>query len=112
YLEHGLVECEYNNLETRKFIKETSFEFYEWVKEDNLPIDTRIYKVTKYEEFISDNPDFKKWLTQRRFSIWLDVYAKYKNVKSLTGRDHINRWIEYIPLNEPDIPQKNDEVPF
>src|SRR5699024_11472897 len=69
YLENGLVESEYQNLEARKFIKETSFEFYQWVtEEENLPTGIRLYKTDKYESFLKENPDLKKWLTQSRFA--------------------------------------------
>ena len=45
YLSTGLVAHDFNNLETRKFIKTTNMEFYEWSKDgDNLEKNTRLYK--------------------------------------------------------------------
>src|SRR5690606_30508174 len=67
YLKNGLVSHAFNNLETRRLIKETSYEFYEWAKEGNLPINERLDKSLYYTRFIDDYPDFKKWLTQRKF---------------------------------------------
>ncbi len=95
YLENGLIEHEFNNLEVRKFIKETSYEFYEYITEGNLPMNVRIKRKDKFEEFIEEYPDVKKWLTQKRFGSWFDIYAEFKNVKIIKGKTNGDRWITY-----------------
>lgn len=45
YLQNGLVSHEFHNLDARKFIKETSFEFYEWANDGNLRLNERLEKV-------------------------------------------------------------------
>lgn len=61
YLQNGLVKHEFNNLEVRKFIKETSFEFYEWSQDrDNLPYNIRLDKSEYFHKFIAEYQDFKK----------------------------------------------------
>lgn len=108
YLQNGLVKHEFNNLEVRKFIKETSFEFYEWSHDDNLGCNIRIDKREYFEKFVSEYQDFRKWLTQKRFSSWLESYGKFNNFKITSGRTNNMRWIEFN--KESEEPQ--DEIPF
>lgn len=108
YLINGLVKHEFHNLDTRKFIKETSYEFYEWVTESPLPVNQRFNKTTYYETVIAEFPDFKKWLSQKRFSKWLEQYGDYMGFKTHHGRTNSQRWIEYESSNHPSP----DEPPF
>lgn len=89
YLKNGLVNSEFNNLETRKFIKETSFEFYEWTQDGQvIPIGTRLYKTQLFSRFCEDYPDYKKFnLSQRRFWLWLDKYADFHGYEMTRGQD-------------------------
>lgn len=100
YLNNGLVKHEFQNLEIRKFIKETSFEFYEFTNDGEVHIDTRIIKPVLYEEFIKEYPDTKKWLSQKKFSQWLDSYARFMGLKINSGKSVEGRWVELIS-NEP-----------
>jgi len=86
YLEKGLIKHEFKNLELRKFIKDTSFEFSEWVNE-NLPIGDKIYQADKFNEFTEEYSDYKKWLTKKKFKQWIDAFAKYLGKNSQDGRD-------------------------
>jgi len=117
YLENGLIESQYYNLETRKFIKETSFEFYEWVLDDNLTTNIRINKNDKFEDFINEYTDLKKWLTKRRFSFWLDSYANFKGYDILKTKTNGIRQVEFVSrtLNNEQETLNNyeeDEIPF
>lgn len=95
YLQNGLVKHEFNNLEIRKFIKETCFEFYEWVNDNNLPINERIDKSVYYIRFIDEYQDLKKWLTQRRFTKWLEIWGNFNNFEMNEGKSGSVRWIVY-----------------
>lgn len=99
YLENGLQTYDHKNLKTRKFIKDTCHEFYEWVKDDNLPINVQIDKKEKYTEFMEEHKDFR-WLTQRTFTRWIETWAKYKGWETVTGRTHNMRW---IMINDREI---------
>lgn len=102
YLEFGIVKAEYKNLEQRKFIQETSFEFTEWVQEDNaLPSNKRLFKKDKFNEFIESYPDFKKWLTQKRFSNWIELWAKKQGLESKKGQSGSERWVAIIDDSKP-----------
>lgn len=112
YLENGLVKHDFNNLEVRKFIKETSFEFYEWTKDrDNLPYNIRLDKTEYYNKFIMEYQDFKKWLSQKRFTQWMEAYAKFYKIEYNQGRNHTMRYIEYV-TNEYQQKEENNEIPF
>jgi hypothetical protein len=110
YLEHGLQTYDHKNLETRKFIKDTSHEFYEWAQDDNLPVNVQIDKKRKYTEFMEEHKDFR-WLTQRTFTRWVISWAKHNNWETVTGRTHNMRWIR---INAPDVPVEDprDKLPI
>lgn len=94
YLSRGLVDSNYQNLATRKFIKETSHEFYEWTKDGNLNLDRRLYYAEVFNAFTDEYEDYKKWLTNRRFSEWLTHFAKYTDKEFTKARDSKGRFIE------------------
>lgn len=94
YLKNGLQAHQYQNLHVRKYIKETSFEFYEWADDTNLPMDELLYKSDMFESFISEFPDYKKYLTQKRFSNWIESYVKHNNYILEKGKNNGIRWIK------------------
>lgn len=78
YLKEGLHASAYHNLVIRKFINSTSFEFYEWIEEEKIVLNENVQKDELYARFVEEFGDYKKWLTKRRFSRWLELYAHYK----------------------------------
>lgn len=110
YLNNGLVSHEFHNLESRKFIKETSFEFYEWVNDGNIRLNERIDKSMCYDTFVNEYSDLKKWLTQRTFTKWLNLFGKYKGYDTTEGKSNSLRWILFsTEENTNDIPE---DFPF
>jgi len=104
YLENGLVKHNFNNLDIRKFIKETSYEFYEWCNDGNLPFNSRLYKDDLHDQFIKDYTDFHK-LSKKRFSSWLSTFGVFYKHKVFEGKTNNRRWIEIEDKNEqPTIP--------
>jgi hypothetical protein len=100
YLQKGLVKHEFHNLELRKFIKSTSFEFNEWIEEvDNIQYNQRLSKQELFNKFTNDYQDFKKFLTQKRFTMWLHLFGTYKQIKVNEGNTNGMRWIEFINSN-------------
>ena len=95
YLQNGLVTHNFNNLEARKFIKETCFEFYQWCNEGNLKIGERIDKSIMFQSFTDEYTDMKKWLTQRRYTKWLEQWAMYKGYEYSDGKSGSLRWVLY-----------------
>lgn len=79
YLKEGLYKTEFKNIKERIFIKNTCFEFNEWVSdESNLELNIQYVKSEIYEYFINEYPDLKKYTSQKKFSGWLEKYANYK----------------------------------
>lgn len=96
YLVNGLVEFDYKNLNVRKFITETTFEFYEWCNSDVIKLNERLIKSELYNLFIADYPDWKSYkLSQKRFSIWIEKYCELHNYSLKKGQDSMGqRYIE------------------
>jgi hypothetical protein len=88
----------------RKFIKETSFEFFEWTKEKAINKDERIYKAQLFEEFVTEFPDYRKWLTNKKFKKWIESYAKFIDCIYSEGHSQGGRWFE--------IKTKLEDAPF
>ena len=108
YLNNGLVTTEFNNLHTRKFIKETCHEFYEWINDvDNIKYNIRLYKSELFEQFKNEYPDYKVKLTQKRFSSWIEIFCKFHNFEYLNERDQVGRYI-LIKKGE-QMPDANNE---
>jgi hypothetical protein len=107
FLNNGLIKQNAKNIKLRKFIAESSMEFYEWIEDkDNFALGVRNDKVGKFSEFIENYQDFKKWLTRKRFNIWVKKYATFKGIEYSDGNSNGSRW---FMIGE----QKKDEViPF
>jgi len=110
YLKNGLVKQNSKNIKLRKFIAETSMEFYEWISETaKIPFNNRNDKKVYYNQFIEEYPDFKKWLNQRTFTIWIEKYCKYMGYGYDKGSSNGMQWFEII---NKDAPEHEDEIPF
>lgn len=108
YLENGLVSFKFKNLESRKFINETSNEFVEWSsQEDLIKFNYRYSKSEMFNQFVEEYADFKKWLTQKRFSQWIKKYCENKGLELRTGNSNGLRWIEIVNVNAP-----TEDTPF
>lgn len=81
YLDHGLVTYEHKNLKYRKLINSTSKEFVYWMEEKTFFNNQNINYKGWMQDFLSENEDFKKWMTQNKFNIWLKQFFDYKDIK-------------------------------
>ena len=107
YLKNGLISQNAKNLKMRKFIAETSMEFYEWVKDvENCPIGIRNEKQQYFNKFTDEYQDFKKWLTRKKFNIWVQKYCSFINVPYSDGNSNGLRW--FMIGNE----QQDETCPF
>jgi hypothetical protein len=102
YLINGLIAYDFKNLDIRKFIKETSFEFYEWANSENIKENERLTKGIIYESFLTDYPDWRKFnLSQRKFWSWVDKYVEFNKLEMIKGQDSMGqRYIEIINNNK------------
>ena len=115
YLQKGLTKHDFKNLEVRKFIKNTSHEFYEWTKPDNngknenIEFNVRCTKQTYFDSFINEYPDFRTYkLSQKRFTQWIEQYCKFYGYEYLSGNSNGQRWFEIVNNNIEKKEEDND----
>lgn len=93
YLNNGLVAQNAKNIKLRKFIAETSMEFHEWINdEQNVNRNDFIDKTVAFNNFIEDYVDFKRWLTRKKFNIWVQKYCSFINCEYSEGTSQGMRW--------------------
>lgn len=93
YLENGLVASSAKNLATRKFINETSQEFYEYtITEKQLESGIRINKIDFLNKYYEEYPDSKKWVTNRIIVKWVKKYCDYIKTDYAEGNSNSKRW--------------------
>lgn len=109
YLTNGLIQHQFNNLKERKLIKETCYEFWDWVNDGALPINARIIKGNKKQEFMNEYQDYNK-LHTKTFTRWLKAYAFYKGYEFNEGKSQDGHWITLTDNNS--VPEIIDEDPF
>jgi hypothetical protein len=109
YLTNGLVKADFDNIETRKFIKNTSFEFYEWTRlHDALPFNQRMQKGEYFNKICDEYPDLRKWLSQKRFKNWIEEYCRFYGFEYDDGNSaNIGRWFQ-ITNKSKDNPLNNN----
>ena len=98
YLTNGLVKADFDNIDTRKFIKNTSYEFYEWTKNhDVFAFNQRLQKGEWYNRMLDEYPDLKRYVSQKRFKLWLEEYCRFYGYKYNEGNTAmIGRYFEII----------------
>lgn len=112
YLNKGLTKQNAKNIKLRKFIAETSMEFYEWVQDtQNVPVNVRGNKVESFESFVGEYKDFNKWLSRKKFNIWLQKWAKYNDWEYRDGNSNGNRWFELYDGLKSEFDNDNND-PF
>lgn len=113
YLENGLLKSKTNNLELRKFINETSQEFYEYTITDSLlKHNERIYKKDILNIYYDEYPDSKKFVTARTFNKWIKKYAEYKKIEYSEGNSNGQRWFSLNDNKEVLNTEQNEQVYF
>jgi hypothetical protein len=109
FLKNGLIKQNTKNLKLRKFIAETAMEFYEWVTDgEGLRYNVRCDKKDYFIKFIDEYPDFKKWLSQRIFTKWIEKYSSFKDFEYKKGNSNGMQWFE---ITNDDAPIE-DEIEF
>jgi hypothetical protein len=111
FLSNGLISQNAKNIRLRKFIAESSMEFYEWVQDsENVPLNIMLDKKEYLNKFVDEYQDFKKWLTAKRFNIWVQKYCKFTNQKYLEGNTNGFRW--FMIENENVQTDDNNDIAF
>jgi len=112
YLKFGLTKQNAKNIKLRKFIAETSMEFYEWVQDtQNINKNVRANKVECFESFVGEYKDFNKWLSRKKFNIWMQKWAKFNGWEYRDGNSNGNRWFEFYDGLKSEFDNDNND-PF
>ncbi len=121
FLETGLVQSQFVNLEIRKLSAQTCHEFIEWCglidgaqPNQSLVLNTKLNKQTLYYEFVEEFPDFgpkaKMTISRTKFYRWLTHFGEFKyGMKPLHGRDANGRWVEFV---KKEITESTIEMDF
>jgi hypothetical protein len=99
YLQIGLVKYTSTSFTDKKIKTETCPEFVEFAV-DNIIIGERLFKNDLFDRFTILYPDFAKKLTQRRFFIWVDLWAEYMNCEVEKDRFNGVRYVLLTPKNK------------
>ena len=79
-------------------------EFYEWMNEaSNLKFNSREDKKEYYNRFLEEYPDFKKWLNQRTFTLWIQKYASFNGWEYKKGNSNGMQWFEIVNDDAPIV---------
>jgi hypothetical protein len=82
YLTNGLMQQDAKNIRLRKFIMETSQDFFYWISDrSNFSLNNYLEKARLFDAFVNDYVDYKKWLSRNKFSNWVSKYANYMGYK-------------------------------
>lgn len=113
YLQNGLVTSTAKNLALRKFINETSQEFYEYALiERQIESDIRITKSDFLDKYHAEYPDSKKFVTIRTMVKWIKKYCEYQNINYSEGNTNGSRWFTIGEQPEKTTVKLIDECPF
>jgi hypothetical protein len=104
YLNKSLVISEFKNLKTRKFIAETSADFWEWaVSKENLNTKANVKSLGQdlFNSFTHEYPDYGNYgrykISQNKFYKWIDIYGEYAfDSKPSSVRTSNGKSIEFI----------------
>jgi hypothetical protein len=111
YLENGLVKSKPKNLKTKKFINDTCQEFFDFIEDNNINLNTRIVKGEIYQKFKDENEELK-WLSKRIFLKWIKIYSEFKGYAFEEGNTNGSRWFTLNDPNTPTIETQPTEAPF
>jgi hypothetical protein len=93
FLSSGLVKQNAKNIKMRKFIAETAMEFYEFIKDPEVVLQNeRLDKKIIFDKFVEEYPDFKKWLTRKKFNLWVQKYCSFMGFEYISDTSNGMQW--------------------
>lgn len=104
YLQHGLIKCDFDNIDIKKYIREVGSEFHEYTKDhDFITYGERIKKSELWNKFFEEFQDSKKFYGDKRRKNCIKLYCEYYGFKfeegNSSGFGGIGRW---IMITKPD----------
>jgi hypothetical protein len=112
FLNNGLVKQNAKNIKMRKFIAETAMEFFEFVKDEEVVLrNERLDKKAIFEKFTEEYPDFKKWLTRKKFNLWVQKFCTFNGFEYISDTSNGMQWF-IIKSGEIKEEEDNDDFIF
>lgn len=117
YLQDGLIKCDFDNIDIKKYIKEVGSEFHEFTQDhDFIVYGERVKKSELWNRFFEDFPDSKKFYGDRKKKNCIKLYCMYYGYEveegNSSGFGGIGRWlmltkkgvqeeeVKYVPFDE------------
>ena len=70
FLNFGLMKPESINANTKRFIQSTSKDFFDWILDESLPHNCKVYTSEIVDDFKNEFSDFSK-ISNQRFISWI-----------------------------------------
>ena len=80
FLNFGLMKPESINANTKRFIQSTSKDFFDWILDESLPHNCKVYTSEIVDDFKKEFSDFSK-ISNQRFISWVKNYCNFKSYK-------------------------------
>jgi hypothetical protein len=77
FLKFGLMKPESINANTKRFIQSTSKDFYDFILDDSLPHDCKVYTSDIVNEFKTEFSDWSK-ISNKKFTTWVKNWCDFK----------------------------------
>ena len=77
FLNFGLMKPESINANTKRFIQSTSKDFFDWILDESLPHNCKVYTSDIVDDFKKEFSDFSK-ISNQRFISWVKNYCNFK----------------------------------
>jgi hypothetical protein len=111
FLNNGLVKQNAKNIKMRKFIAESSMEFYEFIKDPEVVLQNeRLDKKIIFDKFVEEYPDFKKWLTRKKFNLWVQKYCSFMGFEYISDTSNGMQW--FIIKSGEVIEEEDNDIMF
>ena len=106
FLNEGLTKAVSINAETKRFIQNTSKDFYDWLEEGNMSKDCRLYTTDTIQSFQNEYKS-NEFLNSRTFMSWVKKYCDLNKFEFDKGRDTVGR---YFTIQTEEQPK--EDCPF
>ncbi len=111
FLSSGLVKQNAKNIKMRKFIAESAMEFYEFIKDPEVVLQNeRLDKKIIFDKFVEEYPDFKKWLTRKKFNLWVQKYCSFMGFEYISDTSNGMQW--FIIKNGVVKEEEDNDIMF
>lgn len=114
YLQNGLITCQWDNIELKKYIRLVGSSWHEFTKDhDFMEYNTRVSKLSIFNKFYEEFPDAKKYYTDdRKKHMIIEAYCKFHGFEFEEGNTtafNLGRW---VMIKKPNTNGEIPNIPF